>query len=312
MKKLIRWSSLLASLGLALALVAACMAAEETKTPLAEKPHTASGTDPVKGPYVGTVVPPEKMPALKPAATSSAASTGSGQAAVTSTAEPEKLSEEGFTQIFNGKDLADWMGDDVHWSVKDGAIHGECTQSTIVTGGNTFLIWKGAKPADFELRLSGKMVGGNSGIQYRSFTPVTKPEKYFAGGYQMEISTNPQSSGFIYGELWRGINMCGVGEKCVWNGGKKVVGSLGDKAEIASHFKKDDWNDYRIVAKGNHIDHYLNGIHVVDFTDEDPKALTSGVIALQIHQGYVMTVDFKNIRIKIMKEEPKADTKVAK
>jgi hypothetical protein len=226
--------------------------------------------------------PAEKAPAAKPA---------------------EKIPEEGFVAIFNGKDLTDWNGDNVHWSVKDGAIHGECTEQTKVTGGNTFLIWKGGKPADFELRLSAKMVGGNSGIQYRSFTPVTNPEKYFAGGYQMEISTDPKNAGFIYGELWRGVSMCGVGEKCVWNGGKKVVGALGDKAEIASHFKVGDWNDYRIVAKGNHIDQYLNGIHVVDFTDEDPKALTSGVIGLQIHQGYVMTIDFKDIRLKILDKE---------
>lgn len=266
MKTFVRWSSLLVSLSFAVALVAACMAAEQPKAP-AEK---------------------------------------------SAAAPPEKLSEDGFVQIFNGKDLTEWTGDDVHWSVKDGAIHGEATEQTKVSGGNTFLIWKGDKPADFELRLSGKMVGGNSGIQYRSFTPVTKPEKYFAGGYQMEISTDPKKTGFIYGELWRGVSMCDVGDKSVWNGGKKVVGTLGDRDEIASHFKKDDFNDYRIVAKGNHIDHYLNGIHVVDFTDEDPKALMSGVIGLQIHQGYVMTVDFKNIRIKIFPKEGAAGTKPAK
>jgi hypothetical protein len=224
---------------------------------------------------------------------------------------PEKLSEEGFVPIFNGKDLSEWNGDSIHWSVKDGAIHGEATKETMVNGGNTFLIWKGGKPEDFELRLSCKMVGGNSGIQYRSFTPVTNPEKYFVGGYQMEVSTDPKKSGFIYGELFRGVSMCDVGQKCVWNGGKKVVGSLGDPAEIAKNFKKDDWNDYRIVAKGNHIDHYLNGIHVVDFTDEDPKAPTSGVIAVQIHQGYVMTVEFKDIRLKTFPKDaaPKAETK---
>ena len=270
MKSAVGWTCLVVCLGLAAVLAGACMAAEQTKAP-----------------------------ADKPAATPAASATSTAE----KLAAPEKLSEEGFVPIFNGKDLTDWSGDNVHWSVRDGAIHGECTEQTKVTGGNTFLIWKGGKPADFELRLSAKLVGGNSGIQYRSFTPVTNPEKYFVGGYQMEISTDPKNAGFIYGELWRGIVMCGVGEKAVWKGGKQVLGSLGDKAEIASHYKKEDWNDYRIVAQGNHIDQYLNGIHVVDFTDEDPKALVSGVIALQIHQGYVMTVDFKDIRLKVFPKE---------
>ena len=211
--------------------------------------------------------------------------------------------------IFNGQDLKEWDGDDVHWSVKDGCIHGEATKETMVKGGNTFLTWKGGKPEDFELRLSCKLVGGNSGIQYRSFT---RPEKYVVGGYQMEVSTDGKNAGFLYGELFRG-GMCGVGEKVVWKGGKQVVGSLGDKTEIASHFKKDDWNDYRIVCRGNHIEQYLNGIQTVDFTEEDPKAQTSGVIALQIHQGYVMTVDFKNIRLKTFpKEAAAAEAKPAK
>ena len=93
------------------------------------------------------------------------------------------------------------------------------------------------------------------------------------------------------------------------------MGSLGDQADIASHYKKEDWNDYRIVCRGNHIDQYLNGIQTIDFMDEDPKAPTSGVIALQIHQGYVMTVDFKDIRLKVFPKEGAAagtETKSAK
>jgi uncharacterized protein (UPF0333 family) len=210
-------------------------------------------------------------------------------------AAPEKLSEEGFVAIFNGKDLTGWDGDAIHWSVKDGAIHGEATQETMVKGGNTFLIWTGGKPEDFELRMMVKMVGGNSGIQFRSFT---RPEKWVVGGYQMEVATDAKKCGFIYGELYRG-SIAMVGEKTVYGkDGKKEVTKFADAADIAKTYKLNDWNEYRIVARGHHIEQSINGVKTVDMTDEDPKALLSGVIALQIHQGYVMTVEFKDIRLK--------------
>jgi hypothetical protein len=223
---------------------------------------------------------------------------------------PEKLSEEGFVSIFNGKDLTEWDGDDVHWSVKDGVIHCEATKDTLQKGGNTFLTWKGGKVEDFELRLSAKMVGGNSGIQYRSFT---RPEKYVVGGYQMEMSTDAKKVGFIYGELYRG-GIANVGEKTVYAAdGKKTVTPNGDVNEIATHYKKDDWNDYRIVARGHHIEQYVNGIQTVDLIDETKGALTSGIVALQLHQGYVMTTEFKNIRVKTFPTEAAATaTKPAK
>jgi hypothetical protein len=148
------------------------------------------------------------------------------------------------------------------------------------------------------------MVGGNSGIQYRS---AERPQKWVVMGYQMEVSAEPKMSGFIYGEQFRG-DLCMVGDKVVWgkDGKKQVVGKVGDQAEIATHFKVGDWNDYCIVARGNHIVQYLNGIQTVDLTDEDPKAMPSGIIALQIHAGYVMTVDFKNIRLKTFSKDAEA------
>jgi hypothetical protein len=222
----------------------------------------------------------------------------------------EKLSEEGFVPIFNGKDLTDWDGKPTMWSVKDGCIRGETTKENPQKGGNTFLIWRGGKPADFELRLTGRLTGGNSGIQYRS---TERPEKWVVGGYQMEVCIDPKNAGFLYGELARG-SICRVGEKVVASkGGKKVTGSIGEQAEIAKHFKTGDWNDYRIVAKGSHIVHYLNGVQTIDFTDEDPQwAKPSGIIALQIHQGDPMVVEFKNLRLKTFAKEGGADGEGAK
>jgi hypothetical protein len=80
---------------------------------------------------------------------------------------------------------------------------------------------------------------------------------------------------------------------------KQVAGSVGDSNEIQATIKKEDWNDYVIIARGNHLQHFINGKLTVDVTDEcEAKAVKSGVLALQLHAGPPMTVEFKNIRIK--------------
>ena len=91
------------------------------------------------------------------------------------------------------------------------------------------------------------------------------------------------------------------GEKVVWgnDGKKQVVGSVGDAAEIGAAIKKGDWNDYVIIAKGNHLQQFINGKQTVDVVDEDEaKRALNGVLALQLHAGPPMTVQFKNIRLK--------------
>jgi hypothetical protein len=206
--------------------------------------------------------------------------------------------EEGFTPIFNGKDLTGWDGNPDFWSAKDGILRGETTKEK-PTKGNTFCIWRGGTVEDFELRLSFRMQTGNSGVQYRS----KDLGNWVVGGYQAEAANEPGRAGFIYDEKGKRGRMCLVGEKVVWKDGKKeVVGSVGDYKKIQETFKLGDWNDYRIIAKGNHIVHYLNGVQTIDFTDEDeanPGAPgQSGIVALQVHAGAPMAVEFKDIRLK--------------
>src|SRR3954464_12795450 len=89
--------------------------------------------------------------------------------------------EEGFTELFNGKDLAGWSGDEKLWSVKDGCIVGETTAENPIKN-NTFLIYK--EPVDnFELRLSFKISAHNSGVQYRS----KDLGDHVCSGYQADI-----------------------------------------------------------------------------------------------------------------------------
>lgn len=212
-----------------------------------------------------------------------------------------------FAKIFNGVDLTGWNGDTRLWTVKDGVIHGETTAETPAMG-NTFIIWKHGVTKDFDLRLSFRCnATNNSGIQYRS-THITDGVRnnWVVRGYQHELRneiTWPNVSGFIYDEGGKRGRICLVGEKASWEeDGKKVTDTLIDQDGWNGLFKLDDWNDVVIIAKGNHIQHYMNGRLILDFTDNEPKlTLTEGVLALQLHAGKPMWTEFKDVRIKELK-----------
>ena len=207
--------------------------------------------------------------------------------------------EEGFVSMFNGKDLTGWRGDKTFWSVQDGALTGKTTPDHLLTY-NTFLIWEGGQPGDFEIRAQYKIVGGNSGIQYRS--KVVDEAKFVVSGYQGDIDSTPRYTGILYEEKARGILAERGTKVTIGADGKKEVTTVGDKDELQGKIKKEDWNEYRIVVKGNHLQHYINGALMSETIDnQKEKAATTGIIALQAHAGPPMTVQFKDLRIKLLK-----------
>jgi hypothetical protein len=207
--------------------------------------------------------------------------------------------EEGFVSMFNGKDLTGWRGDKETWSVQDGAITGKTTTEKPLRN-NTFLIWEGGQPGDFELRAKYKMVGNNSGIQYRS--KVIDEAKFIVGGYQADIDAKHVYTGMLYEERGRGILAQRGTKLTIGAEGAKESVTIGDKEELKSKIKNEDWNDYTIIAKGNHLQHFINGTLMSEMIDnQKDKAATSGVIALQAHQGPAMTIQFKDLRIKTLK-----------
>lgn len=215
--------------------------------------------------------------------------------------------EAGFKSLFNGRDLTGWQGNSELWSVQDGAITGVTKAEPKLTH-NTFLVWTNGAVDDFELRLSYRIVNGNSGIQYRS--KVLREGKFgpIVGGYQADFEAGKTYSGILYEEQGRGI-LAQRGQKTVIRAdGTKhkvdVAGSVGDTKEIQAKIKPEEWNEYVVIAKGNHLQHFINGVPTVDVTDEhEAKAAKSGVLALQIHVGPPMTVQFKNIRIKALSKQ---------
>ncbi len=206
-----------------------------------------------------------------------------------------KGDDEGFVAIFDGKTLKGWDGNEKFWSVKDGTITGQTTADN-PTSGNTFLIWRAGELENFELTLKFRIVGGNSGIQYRS----KDLGDHVVGGYQADFDAENGFSGILYEERGRGI-LANRGTKVVIeeNGEKKEVGKTAVEKEILDSIKKEDWNEYTITAQGNHLVQKINGHTTVDVTDnESSKAAESGILALQLHAGAPMLVQFKDIVLK--------------
>lgn len=199
--------------------------------------------------------------------------------------------------LFNGTDLTGWDGAPGWWRVEDGALTSESTAEKPCKKCN-YLIWKGGQPADFELSADFKLsASANSGIQIRS---ETRPN-WDTCGYQADMTGDGKLVGFVYHHK-RGL-IAGRGEKVVIAAdGKKDVQKLGDPAELLKHFKKDDWNTYRMVCRGPEITLFVNGTLMCQFTDNDAtKSAASGIIALQMHPGPPMKVQFKNIVLKELK-----------
>ena len=196
--------------------------------------------------------------------------------------------------IFNGKDLNGWEGKPGWWKVEDGALTAESTPDKPCTECN-YLIWRGGQPSDFELLADFRLSGaGNSGIQLRS----RELPDWDTSGYQADMTGDGKLVGFVY-EHARGL-IAGRGERVrIDGGGTRTADKLGDAVELAKVYKKEDWNTYRIICRGPEITLYVNGTLMCQFTDRDAKhAASIGIIALQMHPGPPMKIEFKNIRLK--------------
>jgi hypothetical protein len=217
--------------------------------------------------------------------------------------------------LFNGKDLTNWEGNPELWSVKDGVIHGETkpTADNPKRGDlkhNTFLVWKGGVVNDFELRLKYRITSdsGNSGIQYRSTLVQQGDHGPIVSGYQADFEAGKTYSGILYEEKGRGI-LAKRGEQVTVkadpeNAAKhklEVTGSVGVSQEIQDGIHDKDWNEYVVIAKGNHLEHFINGRKTVDVTDEHEKGAKEGILAFQIHAGPPMVVEFKDVVLKPLK-----------
>jgi hypothetical protein len=205
---------------------------------------------------------------------------------------------DGFVNLFNGRNLNGWAGDAQFWSVQDGAITGT-TDGTLKR--NRFLTWKGATIRNFDLRVTVKISsGGNSGLQYRG-TPRPDLGLDVVTGYQCDIvADNPDYNGMLYEEKGRRI-LAHTGEKVIIDpeGRPWIVDRL-----PVRQFAPDQWHEYRVLVRANHHQHWIDGHPTADVIDLDASGRAlDGVLAVQVHVGPAMKVQFKDIRIQHLPDE---------
>ena len=204
----------------------------------------------------------------------------------------------GFKPIFDGRTLDGWKSPEMsYWSVKDGAITGQSTEQNPCKS-NQFLVWQLGEVDDFEMKLKYRISGtpaANSGIQIRSRVE----EDGHAVGYQADIDLAGRYAGALYDERGRGM-LAERGQKTViGSDGKMTHNPLGDAGTLMNNIKKNDWNDYHIIARGNNIILKVNGRTTAEVIDNDKaRRELFGALALQLHAGPPMTIQFKDIRLK--------------
>jgi hypothetical protein len=214
----------------------------------------------------------------------------------------------GFEPIFDGTSLKGWDGDPAFWKIDNGTIVGETTAQNPLKE-NTFLIWRGGEPKDFELKLQFRMNATNSGVQIRSVhvPPGTtmgdrKVEgKWVLKGYQADIDFDNRWTGQLYEERGRGfLATRGLAVHVPEGGRPRTIGNLQQSPdELKALIKVNDWNQLHLIARGNTIIQILNGAVTSVVVDDDAKnRAESGLIGFQIHTGAPMRVEFRNVWLK--------------
>lgn len=214
--------------------------------------------------------------------------------------------EADFQSLFNGQDLSGWQGDMKYWRVEDGAIVGQTTADN-PTAKNTFLVYSEQEFADFELRFSYRVDGGNSGIQYRSELVSQWVVKGLQADFEDQMHAGKDTfSGMFFEENGR-MFMGQRGEVVIVRANPEnpkkpkleVIASVGASEDLEKVIRRDDWNDYIVIARGNVFLHIINGRVMSVGIDEDAGSFReSGILAWQLHAGDPLKIQMKDIRIR--------------
>lgn len=230
--------------------------------------------------------------------------------------KPVNDSTAGYVKIFDGKSLDTWEGDPLYWRVENGNLVGEVKPETLLKN-NTFIIWQGEEPGDFELKLEFRITeAGNSGINYRSELVDSIP--YTLRGYQADIDGRRVYTGQNYEERKR-TTLAYRGEKSgidtqpdpdtpgslkagVQNNAwqyRKILDTLGDPDSLKGKIKPDQWNSCHLMVKGNRMQHYINDILMSEVIDNDSvNRKMDGLLGFQVHVGPPMKVEYRNMLYK--------------
>jgi hypothetical protein len=225
-----------------------------------------------------------------------------GGAALASAQRPAVLpldDHAGFEAIFDGSSLKGWDGDPAFWRVEDGAIVGESTIARPLRQ-NTFLIWRGGEPKDFELKCEYRLTATNSGIQIRSVQLPAGGDigKWVMKGYQADIDYKNQFTGQVYEERGRRSWPCAGNTLRHARRNLVVLARSTGPGDLKGIFNINGWNQVHLIARGNTITEIVNGSVTSVLIDHDTKGAPKGLMGFQMHVGAPMKVEFRNIWLK--------------
>jgi hypothetical protein len=213
--------------------------------------------------------------------------------------EPRPLDfndHDGYVSLFDGKTLNGWDGNPKIWRAENGTIIGESTPTN--PSGNTYLVYRGTEAKDFDLKFEIKIDGnGGSGMQYRSksgipwlapVAPNLQPVNldWMLTGPQADFWPSRIYSGQFYSEntpmriiAWRGQVVEGAGVE-----NRRLMGTIADRKALGDFEKKNDWNQYTVIARGGTFMHIMNGQLMSVLIDDDPSSSNnqSGLIGIEI------------------------------
>ncbi|MBX7257219.1 MAG: DUF1080 domain-containing protein [Candidatus Hydrogenedentes bacterium] len=206
--------------------------------------------------------------------------------------------QDGFVSLFDGKTFRGWKAPDMsYWTVEDGAITATISEQHPLKD-NQYLVWQGGELGDFELKLMYRLTGSegvNGGFQYRSkLLP-----NYDIAGYQVDNNLTTDWVVRLYDEHGR-ETLAWRGESAYFDAsGNRTVKPIEGVHGKPATFKLEEWHEYHLIAKGAHVELFVNGLKVAEFTDDDPKQQDfKGILGLQLHSGKPQKAQFKAIRLK--------------
>jgi hypothetical protein len=238
---------------------------------------------------------------------------GQGRGGPRGAAPLDLADHTGFESIFDGTTMKNWDGDPAYWRAEGGMLVGQTTEANPLKE-NTFVIYRGGEPADFELKVEFRMSATNSGIQFRSTQlpqgSKTGPDgsqvvagKWVLKGYQADIDFANQFTGMIYEERGRGFLMTRGQAVYIGGDGKpKMIGDLErNPDDLKGLIKAGEWNNVHLIARGNTLINIVNGHVTAVLVDDDAKGRAlKGLLGFQIHVGPPMKIEFRNIYLKTL------------
>lgn len=204
--------------------------------------------------------------------------------------------------LFDGTTLQGWEGDPAYWRIDDGSIVGEIANGQTL-GKNTWLVWRGGTLTDFDLRLKVKLSGApaaNSGIQFRCQVEDIE----HVSGYQADLDQGATWLGRIYDEHGRALLVERGSRVRIDEDGTRHVETFAPANQYSVLFRDGEWNDYRIVAVGDHIAVYINGTLFSELQDRQRgEQDLSGSLAVQLHSGPETRVEFRDLMLERLESD---------